>query len=344
MGGALFSLGLLVLGLLAGYGARSLHETVAVVASSPALLEACRQRGEAEKERREEAYFHALHVTLTGFAFRIPSSMPGGFDDLRRWYGNDWPVYGAAMTGVYRLQMVRHAVKDVLTRQVPGDFLEAGVWRGGTSLVARAALNFYGAPERKVYLCDSFEGLPTATTSADSNHWSKFSELRISQSVVADLFRRFRLENNVEYVRGFFQTSMPKLRDKVQRIAILRLDGDMFESTTDVLSCMYDRLEIGGYVIIDDGIIDEAMRAVKAFRERHNITEPAYKLPSDAVVWWIKAKQTKSDMAFYKTFNQKRKPAPPLKNAKNKPVPLKMGENFDPKSEKLKIIDWDTVK
>ena len=61
-------------------------------------------------------------------------------------------------------------------------------------------------------------------------------------------------------------------------------------------------------------------------------------------MWWIKAKQTKSDMAFYKTFNQKRKPAPPLKNAKNKPVPLKMGENFDPKSEKLKIIDWDTVK
>ncbi len=88
-------------------------------------------------------------------------------DDGKRWVGGDWPLYGYTMTGMIRLELLEAALKDVVANNIPGHFLEAGVWRGGSSIFARAVWNVLGQHDRAVHLADSFSGLPPASTHDD---------------------------------------------------------------------------------------------------------------------------------------------------------------------------------
>ncbi|WP_232682129.1 TylF/MycF family methyltransferase, partial [Nocardioides sp. R-C-SC26] len=84
----------------------------------------------------------------------------GGFDAERREVGRDWPAGAETMVGLKRLANVRQVLESVIADGVPGDFIEAGAWRGGTCIYARAILAAHGAPDRTVWVADSFEGLP----------------------------------------------------------------------------------------------------------------------------------------------------------------------------------------
>ena len=75
--------------------------------------------------------------------------------------GRDWPSVGYTMVGVKRLAQLQACVEDVLTNNVPGDFIEAGTWRGGASIFLRAVLKAHGIEDRKVWVADSFQGLPS---------------------------------------------------------------------------------------------------------------------------------------------------------------------------------------
>jgi hypothetical protein len=108
-----------------------------------------------------------------------------------------------------------------------------------------------------VIVCDSFEGLPRAVTSIDNDDWSKRDYLRVSQEQVSEHFRRFHLlSSSIVFEKGFFSHSMPILRKKMieakRRFSIIRLDGDMYESCFDILTNLYDLLEVNGFVIVDD--------------------------------------------------------------------------------------------
>jgi hypothetical protein len=160
------------------------------------------------------------------------------------------PPVGITMTGGQALEVLRFALETVIVDGVPGDFLEAGVWRGGSSVFARAVLAVTDdgttqPTQRAVWLCDSFEGLPLATTSHDSDMWSTFDVLSVSIEDVMRSFQRFDLfdERLVKFVKGFFRTSLPTLPKELQ-LAVLRLDGDMFESTIDTLFNTYDRWRV----------------------------------------------------------------------------------------------------
>src|SRR4051812_31633939 len=96
------------------------------------------------------------------------------FDLAARERGLDAPSFGYTMIGLQRLRQIRCAVQDVLERNVPGDLLEAGVWRGGAAMMMRAVLKRHGVTDRIVWAADSFEGLPAPTEQVDKQAGAQF--------------------------------------------------------------------------------------------------------------------------------------------------------------------------
>jgi O-methyltransferase len=204
----------------------------------------------------------------------------------RREGGTDWPDQAETMIGVRRLDQLHAAVRDIVQRDVPGDLVETGVWRGGATIFMRAALEAYGDTGRSVWACDSFQGLPKPTVEQDAGdtYWT-FPELSVSLEQVRRNFARYGLlDERVRFVEGWFRDTLPTV--PITAISILRLDGDMYESTTDALQPLYPKLSPGGYCIIDDyGYIEACRRAVHDYRDAHGITEPIVDIDGIGVYW-----------------------------------------------------------
>lgn len=189
------------------------------------------------------------------------------------------------LVGVPGLDNVSSLITKVKDNKVPGAFVEAGVWRGGTCIWARALMDHLGINE-PVYVCDSFRGLPEPTIDEDSGdeHYM-IVELAVSLNTVKENFGYFPLKGEVKYVEGFFKDTMPKLRDEIGPISILRVDADMYEGTTQVLENLYGKVSVGGYVIVDDYALPNAKLAIDKFREQNNITSELIKVNSTIHYW-----------------------------------------------------------
>jgi len=178
------------------------------------------------------------------------------------------------MTGLKRLDNIQQCIETVLRNNVEGDFIETGVWRGGTCIFMRAALAVYGIDDRKVYVADSFEGLPEPDPEKcpdDQNDaLYKLSVLAISKEEVASNFKNYGLlDDQVVFLKGWFKDTLPTA--PIEKLAILRLDGDMYESTIDGLNNLYPKLSKGGFCIIDDYALQGCQKAVDDFRKQHGI-------------------------------------------------------------------------
>jgi len=199
-----------------------------------------------------------------------------------------WPAEAETMIGIRRLNSLEACVTDVIQRGVPGDLIETGVWRGGASIFMRAVLKAYGEKERIVWLADSFQGLPKPNVerySADSGNilWQA-SNLAIPLEEVKENFRRYELlDDQVRFLEGWFRDTLPGA--PVQRLAILRLDGDMYESTMDALTSLYPKLSLGGYVIVDDYLLPGCRAAVEEYRAKNHIIEPMTTIDRYAKFW-----------------------------------------------------------
>ena len=173
------------------------------------------------------------------------------FDATKRWEGRDWPLFGYTMAGRRRLDNVQACIEDVLAEDVPGDFIEAGAWRGGTTIFMRALLKAYGVTDRKVWVADSFKGLPAPKCEDDGGDMSHLKILRVSLDTVKRNFAKFGLlDDQVKFLPGWFCDTLPQA--PIRKLAILRLDGDIYSSTMDSLDHLYHKVSAGGYVIIDD--------------------------------------------------------------------------------------------
>ena len=86
------------------------------------------------------------------------------FGQRKRDLGLDWPAEAETMIGMQRLTSLQHCVETVLADDVPGDLVECGVWRGGAGILMRAVLSAYEDETRRVWLADSFEGVPLPDT------------------------------------------------------------------------------------------------------------------------------------------------------------------------------------
>jgi hypothetical protein len=220
--------------------------------------------------------------------------------------GSDWPAYGVSMIGKMRMDSLRTLLEDALAEGVPGSFVECGVWRGGASIFAKAVFTAHGAA-RDVHLVDSFQGLPPNTTALDVQDWSQADYLRVPQPEVQSNFERFNLlDNRVHFHKGYFRYALPTWRAQDKSpIAVLRLDGDMYESTVDELYNLYDAVSPGGYIIIDDWSIKVCRKAVTEFFSRNNLNYEVVPIDNDAA-WFRKTSTAPIDHDWYEEFNNSR--------------------------------------
>ena len=203
-----------------------------------------------------------------------------------------WPVVPVAdtMLGPPGLQNIRECIEDILAQDVPGDLIEAGVWRGGATVFMRAVLEAYDDHSRTVWVADSFRGLPTPEESgyaADvgDEGWAERNWFEVSLNTVRRTFDRYGLlDDRVQFLVGWFADTLPAA--PIDQLSLIRLDADMYGSTMDALTALYPKLSKGGYIIVDDyGWISNARAAVDDFRRDHGITDELIWVDS-AVVYW----------------------------------------------------------
>lgn len=212
-----------------------------------------------------------------------------GGDVHKRDTGNDWPPTAETMVGRQRLSNVRACVESVLSDEVPGDLIETGVWRGGVTILMRGILAAWGDIDRRVWVADSFQGLPTPDTEAfpaDEGHdLSGVATLAVSAEQVQANFARYDLlDDQVQFLEGWFRDTLPTA--PIEHLAVLRLDGDLYESTMDALDALYPKVSIGGYVIVDDyGAWEPCRKAVDDYRRAHGITDEIVKVDWTGVYW-----------------------------------------------------------
>jgi hypothetical protein len=211
------------------------------------------------------------------------------FDSGRRENGQDWPSQAHTMVGLKRIQNVRFCLEQVIADGVPGDFIETGVWRGGVCIFARAVLAAHDVTGRQIWVADSFEGIPDpgenghAMDKEMALHQAN-DVLGVTMDTVKENFERYGLlDDQVRFLPGWFKDSLPTA--PIDKLAVIRLDGDLYESTIDALKNLYHRLSPGGFVIIDDYCIPACRQAVEDFRSTEGIADPIEKIDDYSVFW-----------------------------------------------------------
>jgi len=157
------------------------------------------------------------------------------------------------------------AVQYVVKNKIPGDIVECGVWRGGTMLLIAMTLVHLGDTSRKLYLYDTFAGMPAPeeidkfrfTGEPALLAWERHQErgIRWGYGGSVDDVRRlmqFSLypEDNLVFVEGMVEETLPG--NMPETVSLLRLDTDLHRSTYHELSHLYPILSPGGILIIDD--------------------------------------------------------------------------------------------
>lgn len=188
------------------------------------------------------------------------------------------------MTSPERIATLIDATTHLVRNGIPGDFVECGVWRGGSAMTMALTLQQYGISDRRLWLYDTFEGM-SAPTAADVSHdgenaaaqlatqakddarsiWCFASKEDVQHNVRSTGYPEARLS----FVQGRVEDTIPHTAP--DQIALLRLDTDWYESTKHELTHLYPRLAPGGVLIIDDyGYWQGARKAVDEYFAEHD--------------------------------------------------------------------------
>ena len=212
-----------------------------------------------------------------------------GVDPADRHEGRDWPATAETMIGRRRLDNLIDCLATVLDDDIPGDVIETGVWRGGATILMRAALAAWEDPDRSVWVADSFNGLPPPDAAAfpadEGVDLSGIGTLAVSRAEVASNFERYGLlDDRVRFLEGWFADTLSSA--PISRLALIRLDGDLYQSTWEALDALYPKLSPGGILIVDDyGAFEPCRRAVHAYRDQHHIHEEIITVDWTGI-WW----------------------------------------------------------
>jgi len=230
-------------------------------------------------------------------------NIPQGYDPLMFYYdisflkdllkekydGRNWPDVGETMIGYKRLSNLDFCVRDIIQNNISGDLIETGVWRGGACIFMRALLKMFDVNDKTVWVADSFEGLPPPDTKNypedQGINLYQSTKLAISLQEVKGNFARYNVLNEqVKFLKGWFKDTLPSV--PIQKLSVLRLDGDLYESTIEALFYLYPKLSPGGYCIVDDwGAVPACKKAVNDYREIFNIDERIQVIDYTGVFW-----------------------------------------------------------
>lgn len=196
--------------------------------------------------------------------------------------------FAHTMVGRKRLDNIQECLAVVKRDNIPGDVAETGVWRGGSAIYMKGCLTAWGMSDRLVWVADSFEGLPVPSVPQDAGYdysVSKVPILAITLEEVQENFRRYDLlDDKVKFIKGWFRDTLHVA--PIKQLSLLRLDGDLYESTMNGLDALYPKVSLGGFVIVDDFKDFEPCRqAVLDFRRRHNIVDPMEDIDWSAIFW-----------------------------------------------------------
>ncbi len=192
------------------------------------------------------------------------------------------------MIGRARIDNIHNCLNTIAQDDVPGDMIETGVWKGGATIFMRGFLAAHKIRNRQVWVADSFEGLPTPRLQEDHGYdFSKnvYPYLSVGLEEVQELFERYDLlDDQVRFLKGWFCDTLPSA--PIKKLALMRLDGDLYESTRDALENLYPRLSPGGFVIVDDYYaFPQCRKAVDEYRDRYGIHETPIQIDHDSMFW-----------------------------------------------------------
>ncbi|WAP67418.1 class I SAM-dependent methyltransferase [Jiella pelagia] len=186
--------------------------------------------------------------------------------------------FSHTMMGRLRLDSLHACLDDLHSRRIAGDLIECGVWRGGGCILMAGWLKARGITDRRLLVADSFEGLPLPSNAKDRGldlSKDKYPQLAVSLETVRENFAAYGLLDDARqrFLKGWFRDTLSDA--PTERIALLRMDGDLYESTMDTLMALYDRVAAGGIVIVDDyGALKVCRQALEDFFEAKGTPVP----------------------------------------------------------------------
>jgi hypothetical protein len=207
----------------------------------------------------------------------------------RRIAGHDFSDTAHSILSLKRLDNIQMCVETILNENIAGDLIETGVMRGGAVILMRAMLRAYGVHDRTVWVADSFEGLPAPNPvkyPADAGAtWHLRPVIDPGVETVKRNFERYGLlDEQVKFLPGWFRDTLPKA--PIEQLAVLRLDGDLYESTMDALVPLYPKLTPGGFVIVDDyGVVPACKKAVIDYRKKMGIDDEIIAIDGPGIYW-----------------------------------------------------------
>lgn len=209
-------------------------------------------------------------------------------DREERMNGGDWPANAKTMIGYKRLSNIEDCLRIIKAESIAGDLIETGVWRGGAVIFMKAVLNELNITDKNVWLADSFQGLPKPKDKFPADQVSDLHKqriLKVSRKEVEDNFRLYDLfDDKVKFLEGWFDEVLPNA--PIEKLSLLRLDGDLYESTSIALENLYPKLTIGGFIIIDDfNAFQFCKKAVLDYRTANEINEEIIEIDNEAVFW-----------------------------------------------------------
>lgn len=193
------------------------------------------------------------------------------------------------MIGLRRMDNIQYCVETALNDEVSGDLIETGVWRGGATIFMRAILKVRGDTSRKVWVADSFAGLPEPDVQrypADKDDsFYKLDNLRVGVERVRHNFERYGLlDDQVRFLVGWFSESLADA--PIDQIAVLGLNGDMYESTTQAIEALYPKLSTGGFCIVDDyWVVPGCRQAISDYRAAKDMQDEIIDIYGVGVYW-----------------------------------------------------------
>ncbi|HMN32685.1 MAG: class I SAM-dependent methyltransferase [Chitinophagaceae bacterium] len=226
----------------------------------------------------------SLNKILSSYGYKIVK------DDFKEKYAEFLDIYTICkpytMTSPERMFALYKAVEYVVKNNIPGDFVECGVWKGGSSMMIALTLLKFGVNNRSIWMYDTYEGM-SAPTENDADKSGTSAEELLSKSskqdqasvwcysgldeVKANLKSTNYPLDLIHFVKGKVEDTIPQ-KVSENEIALLRLDTDWYESTKHEMEYLYPKLIHKGVLIIDDyGHWVGAKKAIDEYITQHNI-------------------------------------------------------------------------